>query len=411
MEARHPSNLISGRQTALEILINQRSKLITRVWRFYPLLLVIGYKLFMSKIANIVCAYPPYKGGMGNSAYQFAKILNSHGHEVITFAPHYIKSEKEKKVSRLKPWLKIGNGAFLPQIFFRLKNFDIIYLHYPFFGTAEIVWLFKLIYKKPKLIIHYHMDVVGLPWYLQILSWPSKLIQNSLFKKAEVILCSSLDYIKNSDIKNFYQKYPNKFQKITFGVDTKKFKPEDKEGLGEVKKILFVGGLDKAHYFKGIEVLLKAVSKLKISNYQLQIVGDGDLRPEYEKQTKNLKIQDKVKFLGSVTNERLPEIYSQADVFILPSITKGEAFGLVLLEAMASGTPVIASDLPGVRSVFENNIQGLKIKPGDANDLREKLEKILTDENLRKKMSQSARELALEKYDWGKIRKKLIQIF
>ena len=117
-----------------------------------------------------------------------------------------------------------------------------------------------------------------------------------------------------------------------------------------------------------------------------------------------------MEFLGKISDEELPRIYQQADLLVLPSINKNEAFGLVLLEAMACGVPVIASDLPGVRTVFEDGRQGLLCKPGDVSDLKNKIEEILADEEKRKIMGKEARILALEKYSWKKIGRKLNDI-
>ncbi|MFA4940983.1 MAG: glycosyltransferase family 4 protein [Patescibacteria group bacterium] len=367
------------------------------------------------KIAQIICVFPPYKSGLGNVARDFSEILAKSENEVTVFTPNRGKIFSGKhnfKIILLKPWLKMGFGAFLPQLFFRLFSFDIVYLHYPFFGTAEIVWLAKTIFnKKFKLIIHYHMDVKNSSPIFKILSWPNEIIKNSLFKKAEIITCASLDYVKNSDIAIIYKKYPEKFIEIPFGVDTEKFKPNNLQKITQkIIKILFVGGLDRAHYFKGINVLLAAISKLKIQNYQLQIIGDGDLKPEYEKQAKELGAADKIIFSGKVSDEELPAIYQQADLFILPSINKNEAFGLVLLEAMACGVPVIASNLPGVRTVFENGKQGLLCKPNDVDDLKNKIEEILSNEEKRKKMGKEARVLILEKYSQEEVGKKLNEI-
>jgi len=368
------------------------------------------------KIAHIVCAFPPYKGGMGNSAYQFAKILFKKGYDITTFTPDYVLRPCHKspkgcgKVIELKPFLKYGKGAFLPQFFWHLRKFDVVYLHYPFFGTDIIVWLFKIFNPKKKLIIHYHMDVSGLSLLTTILSWPAKIIRNSLFKNANIVTYASLDYIRNSEIAKIYNKYPEKFIEIPFGIDTEKFTPR-KKGTKNHLNLLFVGGLDKAHYFKGVNILLEAVAKLQIADYQLLIVGDGDLKLQYEKQAQKLGINSKIKFLGNVANDKLVEIYRQADLFILPSINKNEAFGLVLLEAMASGVPVIASNLPGVRNVFQNNIQGLLFEPSNAIDLKEKMENILNNEERRKKMSQAAQKLVLEKYSLKKVGEKLKNIF
>ena len=362
------------------------------------------------KIAHIICAFPPYKGGIGQSAYEFNKVLSKHGHRIKTFSPYYPQEKSNDGNNiRLKPWLRYGKGAFTPQLFFRLKKFDLIFFHYPFFGTTEIIWLYKLIFRQKKLIIHYHMDVINFNLITKILSLPAKLIRYSLFKKANIITCASLDYIKHSDIAKIYKKYPKKFKEIPFGVDTNKFTPAPKKN-SQIKNILFVGGLDKAHYFKGLDILFKALSNLKNINWQLSIVGDGDLKPQYEKQTKELDITNKVNFWGKDSNEKLPEIYRQADLFVLPSINKNEAFGLVLLEAMASGVPVIASALPGVRTVFQDNIQGLLAKPGDSDDLKNKIEKILNNDEKRKQMGLKARKLVLEKYSWEEVGKKLNNI-
>lgn len=365
------------------------------------------------KIAQITCVFPPYKSGIGNVAYDFSEILAEARNEITVFTPDYGQNIEEKhnfKVTLLKPWLKMGLGAFLPQLLFKLPNFDIIYLHYPFFGTAEVVWLEKIILpKKFKLIIHFHMDVTGLSLFAKILSLPTRIIQNSLFKKVDTITCASLDYVKNSRLANIYKKYPAKFKEIPFGVDTDKFFPAIKKD-SNIKNILFVGALDKAHYFKGVNILLKAISELGIKNYELRITGDGDLKSSYEKLAEKLDIKDRVEFLGKASDEELPKIYQEADLFVLPSINKNEAFGLVLLEAMACGVPVIASDLPGVRTVFQDEKQGLLCKPGDVNDLKNKIEKILADEEKRKIMGQEARKLVLEKYSWQEVSKKLNEV-
>ena len=213
-------------------------------------------------------------------------------HKVVVFTPKYRHATRQApdlrsgdfhiktdyKVIRLKSWLKYGNGACLPQLLWMLKNYDIVHLHYPFFGSAEMVWLAKILRRRKfKLFIHYHMDVLGLPWWVKILSLPAYLIRNSLFKAADKITVASLDYIRHSQVKNYYNKHKDKFYELPFAVDTKKFFPlENKKQEGDIE-LLFVGGLDKAHYFKGLEVLFKALNGLKQGKWRLNIVGSGDL--------------------------------------------------------------------------------------------------------------------------------------
>lgn len=373
------------------------------------------------KIAQVVCAFPPYAGGIGNSAYQIGQLL-ADKHEVTNFTP-----------DNMKPWLRYGHGAFLPSLLWRLRRFDYIYLHYPFFGTAEVVWLFKLFNKKTKLIIHYHMDVKNLSALAKILSLPSRLIRSSLLNQAETIVTASLDYIENSQIKKDYQKYPEKFREIPFGIDLDKFQPklinrEQRNSLiARAKEIvhyindkfikrdrinlLFVGGLDKAHYFKGVSVLFNALLLLPTANWRLVVAGEGDLRFDYERLALKLKIADRIDFVGRLSEDEKVRAYQNAELLILPSINRNEAFGLVLIEAMACGVPVIASDLPGVRSVFRDQKEGLLVKPGDAEDLRDKLAFVFNNEDKRRIMAISARQRAEERYDVKKMKIELEKLF
>lgn len=373
------------------------------------------------KIAQIVCAYPPYIGGMANSAYSIGEILSKE-HVVKTFAPQ-----------TTKPWLQYGHGAFLPQLFWKLNKFDYIYLHYPFFGSAEVVWFFKLFFKKPKLIIHYHMDVKNLGIIAKILSFPSRIIRRSLFKQAHLIISASLDYVSHSQIADIYKQYPEKFIEIPFGIDLKKYnsklikKNNDNKVIAKTKEIInyindkfikrnrldliFIGGLDRAHYFKGINILLNALFLLEPHSWRLQIVGDGDMRTEYEALSKRLDLTKRVEFRGKLSDSELIKTLRGSDLLVLPSINNNEAFGIVLIEALACGVPVIASDLPGVRRVFSNHKQGLLFKTGDIEDLKNKLEYISKNEVERKKMAKAARELAEKKYDLNIMEEKLMQIF
>ena len=384
------------------------------------------------KIAQIVCAFPPYVGGIGQSAKRYGEILSS-DHEVVTFtlAPRTEEAISSDHVKYLKPIIRYGHGGLPFSLLKSLNKFDCLYLHYPFFGTTEIIWLYLLFNKKAKLIIHYHMDTQNLAWYLQPLAWPSRLIRHSLFKRANTIISGSLDYIQSSQISGFYKKYPDKFQEIPFGLDTNLFSPklpENNHGLiAKTKEIvnfvtknfikrgrvnlLFVGGLDSAHYFKGLAVLFEALIKLENKHWQLNIVGSGNLRPDYQKQVENLGLAKKIKFLGRLNDSELIKTYQDSDIFILPSINRHEAFGIVLTEAMACGLPVIASDLPGVRRVFRDGTDGLLAKAGDAKNLSEKIDSLISHENERLNMGKKARLYAVATYSWDQINDKLKQVF
>lgn len=364
------------------------------------------------KIAQVVCVYPPYAGGIGMSAHKLQEIIKERcGSSVFTIRQ---KTDKEKDgidIIRINSFLKLGHGAVLWQVLWKLKKFDLVYFHFPFFGSAFIIWLFKIINPKKSLIIHYHMDVKQKNFLFKILSLPEELIKKSLFKKAEKIICSSLDYIKNSQIKKYYLMWPEKFIEIPFFVDTKKFYPDiEKKTNKENKEILFVGGLDRAHYFKGVDILIQAFAQANLENTKLLISGEGELKKEYQSLTKNLNLENKVEFIGKLSLEDLINSYQRADVLVLPSINSNEAFGIVLIEAMACATPVIASNLPGVRRVFENNKSGLLTEIKDAKDLENKIKVMINDKELRESMGKEARSLVLKKYEKKVVSEKIFRI-
>lgn len=383
------------------------------------------------KIAQVVCVFPPYRGGIGNSVYNMAKSLAALGHEIAVFTPDYNYQKEESAVNnplavrekpfvvkRLKPIFKIGNGAFLPQLFFKLKNFDIAHLHYPFYGAIKPILLRKILSgKKFKLIMHYHMDnrapgIKGFIFYIY-----RGIVLKIMARLADSITCASLDYIKHSDLSGYYNYNPRKFKQISFGVDLEQFviykdlKNEKRENFS----LLFVGGLDKAHYFKGLENLIKALAQLrKIDKYKttvLEVVGQGDMKEYYERLAKGLGLSKAVNFNQSVDNDDLVDFYNNSDCLILPSINKSEAFGLVLLEAMACARPVITTNLPGVRSVFKNGRQGVLAKPDNINDLKRKIIYILENKERAEAMGQAGRELVEKKYTWEKVAKKLDVIY
>lgn len=376
------------------------------------------------KIAYVISTFPPYRGGMGNSALHFANYITKFRHEAAVFTPVYknknkgdfINNNPQLKIIRLKPVFSFGNSAVVPQLLWRLPKYDIIHLHYPFYGGAEMVALLKIILgKKFKLILHYHMDNKAQGWKGKIFEIYRKFFLPIILRLADEITCASLDYIKHSNAGSYYQQHPNKFTPVPFGVDIEEFKPRQWPDDG-IKKIIFVGGLDKAHYFKGVDILIRAFAKLKQDinikqDLRLTIVGKGNLESYYRQVAEKLQVINYIDFLNNADDCQLVNCYQQSDVLVLPSINQSEAFGLVLLEAMACGRPVIASNLPGVRSVFRNNQEGLLVKPNDIDDLTEKLKRILTNDQLALSYGQAARQLVEEKYTWDKTAEKLNETY
>lgn len=372
------------------------------------------------KIAHIICTFPPYQGGMGNSVACFAMESVKLQHQVTVITPHYgqvadaVSEWRGLRVLRLKPWLAIGRAAILPNIFKYLPDFDVVHLHYPFYGTAELVALAKLkMGRKLKLVVHYHMDTTARGLKGLIFSFFNFFGLPIILRLADEITCASLDYIKHSNVGRYYLRHRQKFTQVPFGVDLQKFKPKD---IGQPKvsaNILFVGSLDRAHYFKGVDNLIKAFAQLspRLPQARLTIVGQGDLAPAYKYLAQTHNIADQVKFIHNADDQTLIACYQDSDLLVLPSVNQSEAFGLVLLEAMACGKPVVASNLPGVRSVFKNGKQGFAVRPDDVGDLAEKIAMILTNEELKKRLGGAARALAEKRYSWQQAGQKLNEVY
>ncbi len=346
------------------------------------------------KIAHIVSTYPPYIGGMGNVAAAMVKELEKRGHSCKVITPDH---------EGIKSVLSFGNAAWLPSLTKHLHGVDIIHLHYPFYGGAQAVRLFKRKNPAVPLVMTYHMDNIGTGLKKLFFSSYRHTMFPWIMKQVDVVTVGSLDYAKHS----FLTPYLNKKMvvELPYGVD-EAFQPGDQKytrhGPDPTLQLLFVATLDKAHYFKGLLVLLEALQNVKMS-MRLTVVGDGDLRSHYEEIVKKRDLLNKASFLGNLSQEDLIKQFQQADLSVLPSVDQSEAFGLVLVESMACGTPVLASDLPGVRSVFDDGKTGFVVAVNNAKALSAKLDEVARDLGRLEKMRNAASQRANELYRWPKI--------
>ncbi|MFH1192471.1 MAG: glycosyltransferase family 4 protein [bacterium] len=385
------------------------------------------------KIAQIVCQFRPYKGGINETAYYFSRELVKMGNDITVITPLYdntLKNEEEMygfKIKRIKPFLKCGNAAFIPKLWKEIGNFDVIHLHYPFFGAAEIVWIKKVFTKKKTpLVITYHMDVVGNGLLKSISAFHTKFIMPRILKRANIITFSSLDFYNNSNAKKINLKKDNIIE-LPFGVDANLYKPIEKDknimykyGLeNDDKIILMVGGIDKAHYFKGVDYLFKAF-KILVNQYSEQwtknqlkivIIGEGNLKKYYENLAGQLGIEDKIIFAGRASDEQKIKLLNISYMSVLPSIDKSEVFGIVLIEAMACAKPVIVSNLPGVRTVVEDGVNGLLCEPKNEADLAGKIKYLLDNPLIARQMGGEGLNKVKDIYNLEIITKKLESIY
>jgi len=196
---------------------------------------------------------------------------------------------------------------------------------------------------------------------------------------------------------------------IPNGVDCERFRPVPKPAtllgtrLGDAFTLLFVGALTKWHRYKGLDVLLQAmkVALCERKGIRLLVVGDGELAGEYRALASELGIGAQVAFLGNVTDDKLPQYYAVSDAAVLPSKDRSEGFGLTILEANATGKPVIASNVGGIPSVIANGYNGLLVPPKDASKLAGAILWLSQNPGTMTRMGVNARKVA-ETHSWTK---------
>lgn len=394
------------------------------------------------KIALVTCAWPPNGGGFGNNAYYQVKKLAGAGWSVGAFTIAFKGIEAgpfDFKFKALPAVFQIGKAGFLVGLLKELKDYQIIHLYYPFFGTDLLVAGYKIFKPQTKLVVHYHMDPVATGVKGMIFKVWIKLFLGLLVQLADRVAILSYDHAENTYIAKYLKRYPEKFFVLPNGIDTEIFQPAPKsQSLRELYKIsvqdkvaLFVGGLDDQHYFKGVPVLLKAFAQIRQGYFPdpiggeaikgqlsqvkglayLMIIGDGNLRGEFEALARELGITDKVIFTGWVKNNQLPEYYNLCDVFILPSTERIESFGIVVGEAQACGKPALVANWPGVRQTIIDGETGYLLEPSNELDLKNKLQKLFDNQELATKLGAQAIERIDRLYGWQQVTANLSQVY
>lgn len=374
------------------------------------------------KISVVVSTFPPYRGGMGNVAAQQAAVLAQLGHEVTVLTPASGEPRTEKhdgySVTFLPALFSIGNASVLPQLYTAITGADVVMLHYPFMGGAEAVAIAKRVRKDAKLVVYYHMDLVGQPPRDQLFRWYTRFFMPSILKSADRLVVSSADYAMTGALSALWSRLPARMLvEIPPAVDTDTFfpgpaRPEVRERFhiaADMPVVLFVGGLDTAHYFKGLEVLLRAVTHVVRSGQlcALLVVGEGDLRQRYEEMAHNLGMVEQVRFVGNVPSQELAELFRAADIVSVPSVGRSEAFGMVYVEAMACAKPVVASRLPGVRTVVLDGETGILVEPANVQAVADALTRLLASPEEALGMGQAGARRVTAQYTVHLLRERL----
>ncbi len=286
------------------------------------------------------------------------------------------------------------------------KDVDLIQLHAPF-PLSDLALLLSRKSRKTKKALWYHCDVIKqkkmMFFYRPLLKW--------MLKKVDRIYVASRSIAEQSE---YLGKHMDKVEVIPFGISTERYDRAEKfpiltDALTDKKnvKILFVGRLV---YYKGVEVLIDAMAKT--SGAELFVIGGGELDQSLKKRTDELGITDKIHFMGRIADRELFAAFADCDFFVLPSVNRAECFGLVQLEAMVYGKPVINTNLPtAVPEVSLHGETGLTVEPEDVDGLADAINRLTADKELRQIYGENARKRCEEYFSLTKMQEKLYQSY
>lgn len=339
---------------------------VLQLGKFYPVfggVEKVMYDLTMGLGCDMLCASADKK----KEPYT----LSIAGGGKVIVMPTLLKAAGTMIAPKMVSWLKRNAGEY-----------DLIDVHHPdpMAGLA-----LRLSHFKGKVILHWHSDIIGKGLF-RILYKP---LQNWLIRRADRIVGTTPVYVSETpDLKAVQDK-------TTFvPIGIAPFRPEaeaaDKirQELGGKKLVFSLGRLIP---YKGYENLIRAAGYLP-DDYKVVIGGSGPLRANLQQEIDSLGLSGKVTLAGYMKDKDLPAFFSAADVFVLPSVTKNEAFGIVQIEAMSVGTPVVATKIPGsgVAWVNEDGVSGLNVNPGDPQAIAEAILAITKDEITRRSFSEGA---------------------
>ncbi|HKY23480.1 MAG TPA: glycosyltransferase [Vicinamibacterales bacterium] len=346
------------------------------------------------KVLHLGKFYPPAKGGMEAIVQLICRETSRYVHNRVLVANDRFARVEEKdadvEIVRLPVIARIGAVAVCPGFPLQLtrEEADIVLLHEP--NPMALVAYF-LARPAGKLIVWFHSEVIRPSWRYRLFYRP--FLQFALSRATRIVV-SSPALAKTAPALREWQE---KCVVIPFGVE----KPSD-IGAAETAAradairreidrpiVLFVGRLVP---YKGVDVLLDAMRTISA---ELVLVGGGPLRAELQRKAESAGIIDRVRFAGEVTGDELAALYRACDLFVLPSVTRQEAFGVVQIEAMARGKPVVSTSVgTGVDWVNRDGETGLVVPPGDAPALGAAIDRLLRDPLERQKMGAAGQERA-----------------
>jgi phosphatidyl-myo-inositol alpha-mannosyltransferase len=365
------------------------------------------------KIGIVTQSYYPRPGGVTEVAHYSAKELRRLGHHVTIVTTRYTGAEPPEagviRIGRnvLVPvngaWVNMTVGAGLRgelRRIFERERFDLVHAHCPLVPTLPLFALeAALPWQKVVGTFHAAADRNFFYWLLRRYLEPKA---RRLDRRVAV----------SEAARTFVNRYfPGDYEIVPNGIDCERFRP----GIAPIEEfrdgrinVLFVGRMDPR---KGVPYLCRAmplVARELSGNVRFMIVGEKGLRARLCPRPADLHGAE-LQWIGRVSPEDLPRYYATADVFCSPA-TGQESFGIVLLEAMASGVAIVASDIPGYRTIVNDGREGLLVPPRNPEALARAIVSLARDEKRRRALGAAGREQAL-RYDWPVVARRLDEVF
>ena len=361
-------------------------------------------------------------GGVENSVYQMVTRLRSMNHEVRVITAGVLASGLKDGVWRLPVALKIerswGDLLFCPSILNAMKKtpFELIHAHTPRKLFAESAALYKLLSRRkfPYIISIRLLNTSLTGFWRGLANVYQKLVERNVFQHARYMIVQTR-FNKEFVIQSF-KIAPDKVHILPNAIDTKVYDPDKirtkeirKKLRLEDRKVIFFSGRLTAQ--KGVLYLLRAIQSVikKVPNVVLLMAGDGPQEQLLRRETGALGLKSHVVFLGEIKHEEMPELYSIADVFVLPSLS--ESFPNAMLEAMAMRNPMVITRVGVAPEILENYRTAILVEPADPAGLASAIIELLTDKPLAEKLGSRARDLVRTKFTWERVVDQTLKLY
>lgn len=335
------------------------------------------------RILHLAKYYWPRSGGMERVVRDLAEGANALGHQAEVVAVRGFGEGLRRpgnSVTRTFSFGALGSQEIAPgYIAAAWRRADVIHVHHPH-PLADVACLLRA--GRTPVVVTQHADAGRSPY---------RQLARLVLRRAKAVVVPSPAHIAmSSELRGFEAKV----HEIPFGIDETRWSVVPPPPPGAPPRALFIGRLQ---VYKGLDILLRALER--VPDLRLDIVGTGPEGPRLRTLAQALAVSDRVRWYGEYPDEDLARRMADADFLVLPSVTTQEMFGLVVLEAMAAGRPVITTAVPSaVRDVNVPGVTGLEVPLRDVGSLAHALEALAGDPERRRAMGEAGRARVAEQF-------------